>query len=239
MTAQTREAKLEFPDRQLSSEKRLFWAYIVVFLAAWTFRATLLFRIDLMIPSDSWRMVYSNAVKLAIWVVPVFLFLVRRGEKKPFEYLKLTTSIEKRGLFVAAVVTLLYFCVVVAVESATRGKAPATLLAAPASKLISILLFVSISPLLEEILFRGFVLKKLAQWLSFWRANAVSSVLFTSVHWPYWLWSGMAWREIARNTISILMLGMLFGWVVQKTNSLWPGVGAHIANNFLSGLINR
>jgi len=31
----------------------------------------------------------------------------------------------------------------------------------------------------------------------------------------------------------------LFGWVMQKSNSLWPAVGFHIANNFVSGILNR
>jgi len=41
-----------------------------------------------------------------------------------------------------------------------------------------------------------------------------------------------------KNLANVFLLGCLFGWVMKKTNSLWPAIGAHIANNFLSGLIH-
>ena len=43
---------------------------------------------------------------------------------------------------------------------------------------------------------------------------------------------------VIKDMANVFLLGCLFGWVMKKTNSLWPAIGAHIANNFLSGLIH-
>jgi uncharacterized protein len=97
---------------------------------------------------------------------------------------------------------------------------------------------VFISSISEEILCRGFFLNRLNESLSFWKANAVSALLFMLAHWPYWLSKSGFSPQVIKDSVNVFFLGCLFGWLMKKTNSLWPAIGAHIANNFLSGLIH-
>jgi membrane protease YdiL (CAAX protease family) len=55
--------------------------------------------------------------------------------------------------------------------------------------MLGLLSFVA-SPLLEELLFRGFVLKELLSLLPLAFANALTSLLFVAAHVPYWLSHG-------------------------------------------------
>ena len=57
-------------------------------------------------------------------------------------------------------------------------------------------------------------------------------------HWPYWVSKFGFSGRVIRDSVNVFLLGCLFGWLMKKTNSLWPAIGAHIANNFLSGLIH-
>src|SRR5215813_4292397 len=103
-------------------ERGLFWKYIFLFFAIWSLRATVLYGIDLMIPSDSWRLVYSNVIKFMIWVLPAFTFLIYEKQSTPFRFLKLSTRVERRGLLIATVVIAAFFTIVVLGESFMRRK---------------------------------------------------------------------------------------------------------------------
>lgn len=213
-----------------------FAIYLVVFFLVWSLRATVFIHLDEGIGSAVWRSVYSNSIKLIIWVVPVFITLgVLR--LRPLNYLKLTTPVKKRGLFIGAIVTLGWFSLVVAGESIIQHKRIVEMLAARSSEWLGILAGVFFSPIWEEILFRGFVLNRLDESLKFWKANAIASFLFMLSHWPYWLSKFGLTGQVIKDSLNVLLLGCLFGWLMKKTNSLWPAIGAHIANNLLSGLI--
>lgn len=214
-----------------------FVIYIAAFFVIWALRATVLIRIDESITSDIGKNLYSNAVKFAIWVLPVFitLALVRI---KPLAYLKLTTPVNKRGLVVSSLVVFIWLSLVVIGESLLQGKSIGGLFSGKASLWLGILAGVVTSPIWEEILFRGFFLNRLSECLSFWKSNVISAFLFMLAHVPYWVSKNGFSGPVIKDLVNVLVLGCLFGWVMKKTNSLWPAIGAHIANNFISGLIH-
>ncbi len=86
----------------------------------------------------------------------------------------------------------------------------------------SLLLLAVLAPLVEELIFRGL----LYGWLAGrWGKNVgwiVSSLAFAAAH-----------AEPA-HIILVLPLGLLFGWLRQRTDSLLPSLVAHIANNSLA-----
>lgn len=216
---------------------KAFVIYIAAFFVIWALRATVLIRIDESIASDVGKNLYSNALKLAIWVLPVFitLALVRI---EPLAYLKLTTQVNKRGLVVSSLVVFIWLSLVVIGESFLQGKSIGGLLSAKAPLWLGILMGVSLSPIWEEILFRGFFLNRLNESLSFWKSNLISAFLFALAHAPYWVSKNGFSGPVIKDLLNVFLLGCLFGWVMKKTNSLWPAIGAHIANNFISGLIH-
>jgi uncharacterized protein len=86
----------------------------------------------------------------------------------------------------------------------------------------SLVLLAVLAPLVEELVFRGL----LYGWLAGrWGRNVgwiVSSLAFAAAH-----------AEPA-HIILVLPLGLLFGWLRQRTDSLLPSLVAHIANNGLA-----
>jgi uncharacterized protein len=74
------------------------------------------------------------------------------------------------------------------------------------------------APLCEEVTFRGYVLSALAR-----RRPAIaiggSALLFAAMH-----------VDPVR-FVAVLALGVLFGWLAWRADSIWPAVAAHAANN--------
>ena len=211
--------------------------YVALFFAVWSLRAIVFIRVDESIESTLWKNVYSNAVKFIIWVVPVFITL-GVSHLRPLTYLKLTTPLNKKGLMIGALVTAVWFSLVVLGEALLSGRKAGAMLAARSSEWPSILAGVFFSPISEEILFRGFFLNRLGESLRFWKSNLIAALLFMLAHWPYWLSRNGFSLPVIKDSVNVFLLGCLFGWLLKKTNSLWPSIGAHIANNFLSGLIH-
>jgi CAAX protease family protein len=233
----TMVSNLNEPPDHHSVPATVFVTYLIVFFAIWTLRATVLIRVDESIESPLWKNLFSNAVKFPIWVVPVLITLsIRRVQA--LTYLKLTTPVNKRGLIIAVIVTLAWCVLVVAGESIFSRRSPGAILGARSSGWVTILLGVFLSPFAEEILFRGFILNRLNESLSFWKSNLISSILFLLAHVPYWVSKNGFSPRVIRDLANVFVLGLLFGWLMKRTNSLWPAIGAHIANNFLSGLIH-
>jgi membrane protease YdiL (CAAX protease family) len=89
----------------------------------------------------------------------------------------------------------------------------------PHQLLRSLLLLAVLAPLVEELVFRGLVYGwitgrwgSLAGWI-------VSSLLFAAAH-----------VEL-KHVVLVLPLGLLFGWLRRRTDSLLPSLFSHIVNN--------
>jgi hypothetical protein len=66
--------------------------FLAAFFAAWSLRATVFFAVDESIPSAIGRALYSNAVKLGMWVVPAAAFAYWRRREAPARYLGLSVA---------------------------------------------------------------------------------------------------------------------------------------------------
>lgn len=100
----------------------------------------------------------------------------------------------------------------------------------------AILLFTVFSPttLVEEVYSRGFLLNKHRQITGFWRADLASSVLFGLIHVPGWIALGrFATPFVAVDFVGLVVVGMLFGWAMMKTGSLWSAYALHALHNLL------
>jgi membrane protease YdiL (CAAX protease family) len=205
--------------------------YVSLFFLVWTIRATALFRVDAAIASDVWRNVYSNVVKFAVWVVPVFFYLRRVEGREPFRYLKLTTKPERQSLPLAFVVVIAYFSLVLITSLFVQGKhVSVNFNVVPLASTV-------ISSFSEEIMFRGFLLNELRERVRFWSANLLTALLFALIHVPNWLWTRGFQTTMLFDLAGVFALACLLGYLLKKTDSLWVCIGAHIFNNFLAGLL--
>jgi membrane protease YdiL (CAAX protease family) len=210
--------------------------FLAAFFVLWTVRATLFYAVDESIASPTWRAAYSNLLKFVLWVLPASVFACWLRSTPPAKYLGLSVlpSLRKwlwclavTGVFLLAVtlfeVTLGRKCF----SSASLSSLPATLA----------LLQLAVSPLFEEILFRGLVMKELMTLLPAYVANALTSLLFVGAHLPYWLSHGGPAQAMLANAFGAFVFSVVACWLFAKSASIWPPTVAHIANNLLSSLL--
>ncbi|MBC8230251.1 CPBP family intramembrane metalloprotease [bacterium] len=188
-------------------------------------------------PAGMPRFLYSQFLKYSLWVLPAFAFvkLIRRASI--LQTFKISTVADIRSLGVGILIGLFYLMGVVwdvtrkhnvsisvLVEKlATRGGIPS-------------LWNLSIS-FTEEFLFRGLVLHEISRTFGFWRGNLFCSLLFTMIHWPYWLcWSKGIQLDFFLDSGAIFLFSLVLGYLVKKTKSLWPAIIVHALNNFIVGV---
>jgi len=92
--------------------------------------------------------------------------------------------------------------------------------------------FVTISPLTEEPFFRGLLMKSFENKFSALLANLLQAFLFSFVHLAYF-WLIEFNLGIIIPTFLGMPMGILFGWMVQKTDSLISSIILHAVHNFI------
>ncbi len=100
----------------------------------------------------------------------------------------------------------------------------------PLTEWISTVLFVGIS---EELVFRGWLFNHFRKSLSFQTANILQAALFVLIHFPTWMRSGSFFEPFTLLVlvVGIFLRGWIFGYLVQKSRSLWPAILLHMVNN--------
>jgi membrane protease YdiL (CAAX protease family) len=79
-----------------------------------------------------------------------------------------------------------------------------------------------VAPIVEEIFFRGFVFAGLRPRYGWQRAALISSALFALIHLT------------PTAILPILLLGYIFAYLYQRSNSIWPAILMHSATNALA-----
>ncbi len=209
---------------------------LVAIYLGWTLRATVLLRIDEAIANEWLRGSYSNLVKFVVWVLPAAAFVRFARQRSPLRYFGLTALPSARKWCFSLVSTAIFLGLIVIIDRLFSGKS-LTLFDASVASVLAVVAAHMVSPVLEEILFRGFVLNELMAKLTFWRANVLTSFFFVLFHWPYHLWSEGPTANLAMMSVSLFAISVFLGWLYAVTNSLWPAIVAHVANNVLASFL--
>lgn len=216
----------------------IFWL-IAGFFAVWSVRATILYRIDEAITSDTLRLVYSTCVKLILWGVPAWGFALWRQRTTPHptpsHYLGLSVWPTARQWAGALLGTGLFLSAIIATETLT-GQKTLSLTGISLSFMWPGLLSTFVSPWIEEVLFRGVILKELARFLPGWVANLLTSLLFVGIHLPFWLTHNPLPLVIV-NSVGVFIFSFFAGILTLKTASIWPATVAHVANNLVASML--
>lgn len=85
--------------------------------------------------------------------------------------------------------------------------------------IINLLFTIAVTPIFEETLFRGVILKELNKIFSNNISNILQSILFVIIH------------GLGRNHISIFVFGFVFGAITLKFKSIKPAIYFHIVHN--------
>jgi len=171
-------------------------------------------------------------MRLSIWTIPVFVYLILT-KQKPFDYLKIRKNITK-GIVWGIVIGTIIVIYSILYSYILKGNVYYYFKISIGLWLKAILL-VGFS---EEVLFRGFILQKMREMSKFWVANVISAVLFVLVHIIGWIINDQFNSPtIIRSICTILLFGLIQGFVLKKTNSLWTCIIIHSFNNFTSIVI--
>ncbi|MBS1792506.1 MAG: CPBP family intramembrane metalloprotease [Acidobacteria bacterium] len=167
---------------------------------------------------------YWLAAKLLIWVAPAIYFLKKRGNR--FGELFAADRLRGSLLFGGAIAAVI---VVINLVSKTF------IFDKPLFSYDSLFPFLSavvIAPFVEEIAFRGAVLDGFLEVFRFRWANLLTAVFFLLIHFPGWLFRGdFAARVFSQQALVILLLGLVFGLITRRSDSLAGAILAHGLNN--------
>jgi CAAX protease family protein len=168
------------------------------------------------------------SIRVAVWVVPVCLYLRYVERVEPAEFLKLKQHVG-RGLVYALVLTAVNLVGMLA----RFGVPHPTMARVTWNSIVGTSVLVGV---IEEVPYRGFMLRTFAERLNFWVANLITSVLFVAIHLPGW----MALHTLhVGNAVTIFIFGFVMGTVFKWSDSLWAPIVTHSANDFLSYVIFR
>jgi len=179
-------------------------------------------------PSLPQRVLLNELIRFGIFVAPVLLYLKFIACQEPFRYLKLNTNVSC-GVLWGVIVGIIYAALVLAWASLFL---PSGVVFKPVP-LEAWLTSLTVSTLIEEIAFRGFLLQQLERVVNFWMANLLTACLFVAIHFPGWFLSSGA-TLVSGKLIAmaeILLLGLLLGHLFKRTGSLWSCFILHAANN--------
>lgn len=210
--------------------------FLIAFFTIWSIRATVLSVIDERIDSPVALALYSNLVKLLIWVVPTILFVWRYRSTSPLAYLGIFVAPNLRTWLDCTGGIILFLGATLALETLFGHKAISTfpLFSRPMEIL---LLQFCITPLLEEVLFRGFLLRELLALVPRLLAYLTNSALFVGVHLPYWLYHTDTAPAVLINSGGVFVFSMVACWLYERSRAIWPPVLAHVANNMLAAML--
>lgn len=194
---------------------------LIFWVIAWLLKIYLLDNSEFLTPSFG-SFVYWTLLKILIWILPFVIFfqyknikIVDRNKTKDKDWLKW-------GLFIGLLIAFINITFNIITKQNIWN----------VELSYAFLNVALIAPLLEEILFRGFILKLLLEELQFYMANIITSICFLLIHVPGWYFMGVLSTNFYNLTfVSIFILSLVFGYAYKKGKSIKASVIVHFLNN--------
>jgi len=234
-----RDAGIEHGSIGFSEKKWVSWMIILSFLILWTLALFILslglfFALYLVGISEGMAFSLSGLLTYIILIPLTLLFIYFDGNLERIkEMLRLGSTKRVLILFlgVPLVITIIDFILVTIYGIVWFGifGEPSTTTdlgtSWESSKIEIVILFISIAvvtPIVEELMFRGYILDAISRKHSDWTAIIWSSILFGLIH-------------IDPFTIGMAFIGGIFyGWIRIRTGSLLPAIAGHMMWNTLA-----
>jgi uncharacterized protein len=208
-----------------------FLTYYIFVIPAWVSAWLLYEQINLESQSSLIKFVYWTIAKLIIWILPIVV-IVRFWIRRPLvEYLSLHEW--KKGAKSGAVIGLVFIGLSFILDFFMRrfGLPQIT---------IGFFSAVFLAPVLEETVYRGYVLGSLEKsGYGFWLSNFVAALAFLGIHLPGWYFMGSSNITQPIVILSIILIGMIAGYAKRKSGSTWASIVVHFINNLYSSFIKN
>lgn len=203
-----------------------------MFFALWTIRELWLVPyLDLMASVP--RALVSATIKIGIWVIPILLLIKFMEKSNPLSFLGLRHNFNK-GFKWAGVMSIALITYFISVNLIILDKG--LNLSIGLNSWLNVIILVGI---IEEIVFRGYLLKKFLEIYKFWKANFLTSTLFVLIHFPIWFRIGLFEDFFIIGIIATTyIVSLIFGYIYRKTGSLWSVIILHSVYNFCVVVFN-
>ncbi len=93
---------------------------------------------------------------------------------------------------------------------------------APLDIVLAVVVVGVLAPVVEELIFRGFLLQTLLKYVPTWAAALIVAVIFGLIHFEF------------QSAGILIFLGLILNWLYIKSNSTIPGIAFHVINNLLA-----
>jgi hypothetical protein len=193
--------------------------FVLLFFVTWVIRVFIYKYVDLGIESLALATVSSVLWKTVVWIIFPVLYIVFVDKKNPLEYLKLSGNAKK---------AVIWSLVAIAVGIVWQFTLLVLKLDSTFTDLHGVFVAIWIAGTCEEVLFRGFLLSKFGEFMSFTKAMLATSLLFVFVHIPSWLiFMGYSPRDVLFNGLYVFFISLIFSMLVKVSNSLYPSIVFH------------
>lgn len=179
-------------------------------------------------PSQSTNIFYVATFEFILLIPIGIIFLWRKVSWKElgFKRFKSNNLALGCGLLVAVyVVVIINNLVMIALGIATQADVISEILGEIDAPYLFAFVTAIVAPITEEIFFRGFLFKGFREKYGWVNALMFSSIIFALFH-----------GQIA-TLIPTFLLGALFAYMVQRTESIYPGMILHFAVNAMGALV--
>jgi membrane protease YdiL (CAAX protease family) len=208
--------------------KRLL-AYYTFLILVWVSAWLLYERINLETQSSFIKFVYWTIAKLIIWILPIVVIIKFWIKQSLVEYLALRDW--KKGVKAGVVIGLIFIGLSFILDLFMRSFALPEIT-------IGFFSAVFLSPVLEEIVFRGYVLGSLEKsGYGFWYSNFIAALTFLGIHLPGWYFMRSSNLTQPIIIFSIFLIGMIAGYAKKRSGSTWGSIFFHFVNNLYSFFI--
>lgn len=197
---------------------KVIWFSYAIFMAGWICKV---FLVDMSSFNDYVKMVINLVVRI-VWWLGFSVFFIKRYDADI--NINLKEMFTKRINFKILGPFVLFACVFhIIANFILYGSFKLKL----EMNLVDFIVTVLTVGIFEEIVFRGWFLNAFSKFMSERMANLLAGLLFVSIHFPGWIHSGMSITTILVTGVSILPLGLIFGWGFRKNRSIWQAAIMH------------
>jgi membrane protease YdiL (CAAX protease family) len=167
----------------------------------------------LTLPYSSWL---SLLLKVVLFGIPAYLFPRLVDGVDSNRYLLLNKAPSVGWICLSGVFLALY------AHFVDRGQSGSV-------SVFFVVAAIVVSPLVEEMMFRGLVLQKLNRLLPFTFSNLATSLLFLVFHFPVWIVRGQSISFLG--SLWVVFVSLCLGYFLRRSRSLWTCVIIHALQN--------
>lgn len=90
---------------------------------------------------------------------------------------------------------------------------------------VAIFVLVIAAPIIEELIFRSFILQTFLARFKPWIASSLTALIFAVIHFDF------------QSVAIIFVLGLILNWIFIRSRSIIPCIGFHMVNNSIAFLV--